>query len=207
MPLSQPELWRKIRNYPLPWREEFDNDVSPPRKVTTFRDNLRLEDNWTETSAAQIEAEYRKFLYLKAIDGGILTPSSAVDRAWHLHLALGDDFDTRLGDKVLGRRIPHRPGLTRRHSLTLYARTLRLYRREFDSPALADVRPPVWIIVARYVSLAMFFSLLCLVGVLASRDVPIGWWFVPFLPVYLIVIGCVIYFGNAGRPSRIARCG
>lgn len=81
MPLSNPDLWQKIANWPLPYRAERDTGVEPSRDCRCFEHNLRKQGDWTDESAVRITEIYRQFLYLKALSGRPVTPSECIDSA------------------------------------------------------------------------------------------------------------------------------
>jgi hypothetical protein len=86
--------------------------------------------------------EYRRFLYLKAVDGGLLAPSKRVDQAWHLHLESGNGaWDRFCREVLLGQQLEHRTGLSLGEAQSSYARTFDLYRREFDEEPPHDIWP------------------------------------------------------------------
>jgi hypothetical protein len=47
---------------------------------------LMRENGWAGTFADPVVDEYGRLLYLTQVADGPMTPSEAVDRAWHLHL-------------------------------------------------------------------------------------------------------------------------
>lgn len=142
MPLSDPALWNRIRDWPLPWRGDWDygQGAFRGRKCERFEDNLAMAGDWTDDSAARVTGAYRRFLYLKALTGETLTPSDCIDRAWHLHLEFAPDYATF--ERAVGRAIPHRRGLTRRESEAAYVRGRALWRQEFDRDPDPDIWPP-----------------------------------------------------------------
>ena len=138
--VSNSGLWQAIRNVPLP-------DVVTPKdwfrssKTETFQERLSSEHDLTEESARRLVEEYRRFLYLKAIDGGSLTPSERVDQAWHLHMETAGEGWAQFCDDVLKFRIDHRTGLSRKEAMASYSRLLQLYRREFNQEPPGDIWP------------------------------------------------------------------
>lgn len=52
----------------------------------TFAQRLAMENGWDIHYAERVVAEYRRFLYLMLKSNRPLTPSNAVDQAWHLHI-------------------------------------------------------------------------------------------------------------------------
>lgn len=88
--------------------------------------------------------EYRRFCFLAVTCGHGVTPSDAVDQAWHLHLGYTRDYWERFCPQILGRPLHHGPtagGLAEQHRFFLqYAETLRSYEHVFGPPP-ADLWP------------------------------------------------------------------
>jgi hypothetical protein len=139
MPLSDPPLWETIRQWPLPYRPEHDPDARPPRTCASFEDNLRKRGDWTDASASRITEMYRKFLYLKALSAKPVTPSEAIDMAWHLHLQFSADYRA-LCDAV-GRDIPHLTRLGKTELEQAYETGRALFEAEFDRAPDRDLWP------------------------------------------------------------------
>lgn len=140
MPLSDADLWQKIADWPLPCRAEWDALAEPPRNCTRFEHNLRLKGDWTDESALRLTEEYRRFLYLKALAGGPLTPPEEVDQVWHLHLEMGEDFSEGLC-RAIGIPLTHEPGLARQAALASYEWGFGAYIREFGAAPPGDIWP------------------------------------------------------------------
>ena len=143
MPLTDPDLWLQIAGHGLPYRTEQDDDAHPPRQCSRFEHNLRKAGDWTEAATWLLVEEYRRFLYLKALDGGDLTPPQCLDEVWHLHLTIDPDNMAALC-RTIGRPILHRTGLSDAEALAAYERALALYQREFDGLRPGAVWPSVW---------------------------------------------------------------
>ena len=111
----------------------------------TFAAKLARDTGWTQARAAAVIEEYRRFLYLAATEREPVSPSEAVDRAWHLHLTYSRHYWEMLCGGILGRPLHHDPNPggaaeDARHA-DQYARTLDVYERVFESPAPASVWP------------------------------------------------------------------
>jgi hypothetical protein len=121
--------------------------IELPAPERRFEQALAEQQGWTTGFAGQVAGEYRRFLYLAATAGFEVTPSCAVDEAWHLHLALPHYREILCG-RILGRPLEHRPGTGTADDdarcAGQYERTLALYERIFGEPAPADIwpRPP-----------------------------------------------------------------
>jgi hypothetical protein len=74
-----------------------------------------------------------------------VTPSDAVDQAWHLHLTYSRDYWQRFCPDVLGRELHHQPtegGAGQQHLFfEQYAETLKSYETVFGHCAPADLWP------------------------------------------------------------------
>lgn len=110
-----------------------------------FVTRLARDQGWTPEHAARVVGEYQRFIALAASTDD-LTPSAAVDKAWHQHI-----LDTRayaeFCQNALGRSfLHHRPGRgsaqEREQFAKQYARTLELYRSTFGQEPPADIWPP-----------------------------------------------------------------
>jgi hypothetical protein len=135
MALSDPVLWQRLAAF----------EVSPPEAVFSFTSRLARENRWPPMHAQAVFAEYRRFLYLCAVAGRPLTPSDAIDRAWHLHLTYARSYWRELCREVLGR--PLRPEGTRdvpaerARVMDGYRATLAAYAREFDQAPPVTIWP------------------------------------------------------------------
>lgn len=103
-----------------------------------FEEALASATGWTADYAARVVAEYRRFLYLAATAGREVTPSRAVDEAWHLHLRDEAHYRDELCGRILGRPLDHRPGSgadgEEARFAWQYAETLARYRAAFGDP-------------------------------------------------------------------------
>lgn len=129
---DRPALWAALSHMPI--------EMPGGR----FEDALAETQGWTAGFAGRVTDEYRRFLYLAATAGFEVTPSRAVDQAWHLHLDLPHYRDV-LCELILGRPLEHRPatgepGEEERHRRQ-YADTLALYERAFGRAPPLDIWP------------------------------------------------------------------
>ncbi len=127
--------WTPIETFPL----------DDPSSGLTFTDRLARENGWSAGFTRRVVAEYRRFVYLCAKSGHPVTPSDAVDQAWHLHLCYTDSYWNELCGKVLGFPLHHGPtkgGRSERAKYhDWYGRTLESYERCFGEAAPADIWP------------------------------------------------------------------
>ncbi|QTN31417.1 hypothetical protein HZ994_03430 [Akkermansiaceae bacterium] len=132
--MKDPALWEKLRSFPL----------DDPEAGFRFSERLARENGWTQCFTAEVLGEYRRFLYLSAAAGHAVTPSDAVDQAWHLHLCYTRSYWHDLCRDTLGFPLHHGPtkgGVAERAKYAdWYERTLASYREAFgDEPP-----PAVW---------------------------------------------------------------
>ncbi len=126
-------LWSKI--------EKFNIDEYAP--AGSFVAKLAAKNGWTIPFAEKVLAEYRRFIFLAAIADSEVTPSKAVDEAWHLHLTCTRSYWDGLCGKVLKKPLHHNPGSgvagdELRYAAQYHA-TLMFYDDIFEDIAPADV--------------------------------------------------------------------
>lgn len=138
--------------WPVPVPELADRiaqlEIGPQDADLTFSKRLARECLWSPEFAYWVGVEYRRFLYLMAISDQELTPSEAVDMAWHLHLSYTRSYwDDLCGDVLQGRPLHHGPtqgGATEEARFKeAYARTFKFYWHVFDEAPPGDIWPPV----------------------------------------------------------------
>lgn len=118
--------------------------IYEPGTGRRFEEVLAERNGWPLPLAERVAGEYCGFLYLAATAGFEVTPSEAVDQAWHLHLEWPHYRETLCG-RILGRPLEHRPGTGEPGEALRYRRqyeeTLALYERAFDKPPPPDIWP------------------------------------------------------------------
>ena len=123
--------------------QEFDIDGG--EVALTFGARLARENSWSVPFAERVVAEYKRFVYLAMTAEHMVTPSVAVDEAWHLHLTYTKSYWERMCSEVLGRPLHHNPaegGKSEQNKfLDLYNRTLETYRVTFGEEPPADIWP------------------------------------------------------------------
>lgn len=117
------ELWDKI--------EVFDLDQ--PISEYGFSTRLANENLWTKNFTQKAITEYKKFMYLAATSGYLVSPSEIVDVVWHQHLIFTQSYAAFC--KVLGKNIQHIPS-THNHGeaakfIQAKERTAKLYDEAF----------------------------------------------------------------------------
>ena len=132
---QQQELYLRLQSYC------FD----APGSAVTFAAKLACEQGWSMAKSERVLGEYRRFLFLAMEAGHPVSPSRAVDLAWHQHLLDTRSYWQEFCPGVLGRPLHHTPsrgGEEERQRLgECYRRTLRSYRAFFGEAPPADLWP------------------------------------------------------------------
>lgn len=128
-------LWARISVHPI------GSHAAP----LSFSRRLARENLWASARAEAVVAEYRRFCYLACISDGEVTPSDAVDQAWHLHLTYSRDYWDHFCADVLRRRLHHGPtdgsAADAARFRRQYADTLELYAATFGHAPHPDIWP------------------------------------------------------------------
>ncbi len=118
--------------------------IGPDDAAFSFAQRLARENGWTLPHAERVIGEYKRFCFLAVATGTDVTPSDAVDQAWHLHLTYSRDYWERFCPQILGMMLHHGPtaggAAERERYFEQYARTLQRYEAVFG-PAPADIWP------------------------------------------------------------------
>lgn len=118
--------------------------IEEPGTGRRFEEALAEETGWSLDFAERVADEYCGFLYLAATAGFEVTPSQAVDQAWHLHLEW-PHYREILCREIVGRDLEHRPATgdpeDEARCARQYEETLALYERVFGKPPPADIWP------------------------------------------------------------------
>lgn len=179
MSLSADALWQRIAGH----------RIGPADASLSFTDRLARENRWDKAHTERVIGEYRRFCYLAMTAGHEVTPSDAVDQAWHLHLTYSRDYWQVFCPQVLGADLHHGPTsggtVERARYYQQYADTLAAYEAAFGEVPPADIWPDAHrrfsvdpmsvrvnvsdgMIIPRRVALALGLLLLC-GGWLAGR--------------------------------------
>ncbi len=149
-------LWSKIEAF------SFDE----PGATLTFAARLARENGWRLGFAQRVIDQYRRFLLLSMVAGHAVSPSEAVDQAWHLHLTYTKSYWEKLCGEVLPRPLHHCPTTGRREESEKfddwYSQTLASYRQTFGHAPPADIWPSVGeqmesVVDSRWVNLGEYF--------------------------------------------------
>lgn len=120
--------------------------IDPTDVALPFTRRLAQENAWSRAFAERVVAEYRRFVWLAMRAGHSVTPSLAVDEAWHLHLCYTRSYWNDLCANVLGRPLHHGPtqggAAEDDRYWQQYEATLASYRRHFGEEPPADIWPP-----------------------------------------------------------------
>lgn len=127
------------------WQRIADHHIGPPDASLTFAARLARENRWSPAYAERVIGEYKRFCYLAVTAGHPVTPSDAVDQAWHLHLTYSRDYWEHFCPRVLKTDLHHGPTAGGEEERTRfyrqYADTLAAYEAAFDEPPPADIWP------------------------------------------------------------------
>lgn len=126
--MTQPTLWEKIEGY----------HIGPEKTPIGFSTQLSKEARVNMMTAGVIEYEYKKFMYLCAVQDQPVSPSSLIDKAWHLHLTYSKDYWEDFCENILGKKIHHQPSdgtATDQDQMKAnFEFTQTLYKEEFNEP-------------------------------------------------------------------------
>ena len=127
------------------WASLFPYVIGPDDAALSFTARLARENGWSPAYAERVIGEYKKFCFLAVTGDREVTPSDAVDQAWHLHLTYSRDYWERFCPEVLGRPFNHEPaaggGAERHRYFEQYAETLKRYEQMFGEAVPTDIWP------------------------------------------------------------------
>ncbi|HEY6530073.1 MAG TPA: hypothetical protein VIZ65_15390, partial [Cellvibrionaceae bacterium] len=111
----------------------------------TFVQRLTSENGWRIKYTERVLVEYRRFLILVKLTEASLSPSDAVDQAWHLHLLYSQSYWDELCAQFLQKPLHHQPmnkaGKDKELFYAQYGRTLVRYREVFGENPPEDIWP------------------------------------------------------------------
>jgi hypothetical protein len=127
------------------WQRLADHYIGPTDASLSFVARLARENRWSLAHAERVIGEYKRFCYLAMTAGHEVTPSDAVDQAWHLHLTYSRDYWQVFCPQVLGADLHHGPTRGGRSERSRfyhqYAATLAAYQTAFGHPPPGDIWP------------------------------------------------------------------
>ncbi|NIF44313.1 TIGR04222 domain-containing membrane protein [Burkholderia sp. Tr-862] len=116
-----------------------------PHAALPYSRRLAEAEGWTHAHALAVIDEYKRFAFLAQAAGHPVTPSVAVDAAWHFHLQYTLEYWDVFCAGVLRARLHHMPGTGAPDEAAVYARryqnTLDSYRRLFGCEPPASIWP------------------------------------------------------------------
>jgi hypothetical protein len=133
MTTEEKVLFKKIQNFQLD-----DNSAS-----FKFSERLARENGWDKSYTNRVIEEYKKFIFLCCISETGITPSDAVDQAWHLHLTFTKSYWIDLCKNTINKEIHHNPtkgGSSERQKFKhFYQKTDILYTEKFGTNPPTDI--------------------------------------------------------------------
>ena len=181
-------LWEKLVDF------KFDEEGA----TLTFAARLARENGWRLGFAQRVIQEYRRFLFLSMVAEHPVSPSEAVDQAWHLHLTYTRSYWTRLCGEVLPRPLHHCPTLGGNEETekfdSWYQKTLDSYESFFKETPPQDIWPSAGqqmesVVDSRWVDTRQFF--------LIPRN-PLKW-----LTFALLIMIPVLMFGGCAADAPL----
>lgn len=134
--MKNPDLWEKLQGF------QFDavGGTQP------FSVKLAEAEGWDTAYAERVIEEYRRFIYLAHVTDYEVTPSVAVDQAWHTHLTFTRSYWEDLCQGILGAPFHHDPckgseDMPRYNDQ--YRSTVALYFTEFGEVVPPDIWPRI----------------------------------------------------------------
>jgi len=133
MTTVEKQLWDKLERF------GFDSEGTQ----LTFAKRLARENGWSIGYTGRVVEEYKKFIFLCCVSPTPVTPSDAVDQAWHLHLTYTRSYWDDLCENTLGRKVHHNPtrgGDSERQKFDGCYTVLReIYLEKFGTPPPTDI--------------------------------------------------------------------
>lgn len=127
------------------WQRLADHEIGPADASLSFAARLARENRWSLAHAERVIGEYKRFCYLAMTAGQEVTPSDAVDQAWHLHLTYSRDYWQVFCPQGLGADLHHGPTrggpVERDRFYRQYAATLAAYEAAFGEAPPGDIWP------------------------------------------------------------------
>ncbi len=119
----------------------FDDAAAP----FPFSARLARDEGWSQAHTQRVIREYKRFAFLAVAAGHPVSPSPAVDQAWHLHLLYTQSYWKDFCGAILGTPLHHQPTkggpAEREKSDRWYANTRASYRRLYNEEPPGDIWP------------------------------------------------------------------
>jgi hypothetical protein len=132
---QQVKLYNRIQTF----------NIDQPGDSFPFSKRLARDHQWSLIYAQRVIEEYKKFLFLAIVADYPVTPSNAVDQAWHLHLTYTHSYWNDLCIHILPRPLHHTPTQGGQQQRDLfwdyYRKTLESYECFFGNCAPIDIWP------------------------------------------------------------------
>jgi hypothetical protein len=127
------------------WQRIADHHIGPVDASLTFAARLARENRWSLPHAERVIEEYKRFCYIAVTAGHEVTPSDAVDQAWHLHLTYTRDYWQTFCPEILRTDLHHGPTRggppERDRFYRQYADTIAVYEAAFGTTPPAEIWP------------------------------------------------------------------
>lgn len=140
-----PNRWQDASSRESLKQQLNEFEIDPPEARLGFAARLARENDWSQDFAERVVREYKRYLFLAVTAGAEMTPSDAVDQAWHLHLTYTRSYWRDLCGELLGTELHHLPtqgGPSERTRFRQqYLDTLAQYRDAFGEDAPTDIWP------------------------------------------------------------------
>jgi len=128
------EAWKQLQSF------AFDD----PSSSFPFSAKVAKENGWTRGYTLRVIEEYRRFAFLAIHADHPVSPSEAVDQAWHIHILYTRQYSEFCRD-CLGKFLHHGPSRGGRKETDKfqdwYEKTLESYRAFFGEEPPTDIWP------------------------------------------------------------------
>lgn len=194
--LQNDALWKRLQKF-----SPDNSDVDYP-----FSKKLEKEENWTEAFTRKAIDEYKKFVYLCCILPNGASPSTVVDKVWHMHLTYTRNYWEEFCPAVLQKKLHHNPsegGINEQvKHRKWFDETLNYYQEIFGQEPPKDIwseereklRQTQWLNRFKVLSLLSVIFLVCSCSEAVQS----------FLSVFFIIPGFIIliYFLHKAFGSK-----
>ena len=89
------------------WNKILQFELDEPHVEYPFSIRLAKENEWPQRFTEDAIIEYKKFMYLAAVQDEMVSPSPMVDIVWHLHLIYTESYQSFCA--LIGKQIQHIP--------------------------------------------------------------------------------------------------